>query len=70
MGYYEKNENYVDNILTVAITVVTNPAGFWFDLFTSIPWSYFDMLAYRVRESPLARCFVKLRSPSRRPRLD
>ena len=48
IGYFEKNEQYVDDISIVAYTVLTSPSGFWFDLFTSVPWSYFDVMAYQA----------------------
>ena len=51
IGYFDANEKYVDSLLAVALKNFSSFSGFWFDLLTSIPWSYFDMIAYQVNAS-------------------
>jgi hypothetical protein len=48
MGATDKSENYCDDIQLIAVKNLTSLGGFWFDLFTSIPWSYFDLDSFRV----------------------
>ena len=48
IGFHGKNNEYIDDISLVAYKVLTSLSGFWFDLFTSVPWSYFDVLAYQA----------------------
>ncbi len=48
VGMFDSSETYIDNIYVVAFVNLTSVTGFWFDCVTSIPWSYFDLSAYRV----------------------
>ena len=55
VGYFDANEKYVDSLLAVALKNFSSLSGFWFDLLTSVPWSYFDMTAYQVITSLIHR---------------
>ena len=55
VGYFDANEKYVDSLLAVALKNFSSFSGFWFDLLTSVPWSYFDMTAYQVITSLIHR---------------
>lgn len=62
VGFYGGNGQYIDDISAVARKVLTSVNGFWFDFFTSVPWSYLDLLAYRVHA--WIRVLLKLKYPS------
>ncbi len=47
-GVIDKSEAYCDDINHIAVMNLTSLGGFWFDLCTSIPWSYFDFDAFMV----------------------
>jgi hypothetical protein len=49
LGVTDKSEVYCDDIRLIALRNLTSLGGFWFDLITSIPWSYFDLDALWVR---------------------
>jgi hypothetical protein len=49
IAYYDENGTYVDNMSTVARQYVGQINAFWFDLGTSLPWSYLDLYADAVR---------------------
>ncbi len=49
IGFYDESEVYIDSFRKNAFRYLTAISGFWFDCATSLPWSYNDMQAYRVR---------------------
>ena len=49
---------YVDDIKTIAKKYVSSINAFWFDIATSLPWSYLDYYAYRVGRCPSRGCFI------------
>ena len=40
--------SYVDDFSRIVMRNVLSVSGFWFDLITSIPWSYVDLGFYLV----------------------
>jgi hypothetical protein len=48
VGITDKSERYCDDIKQIAAEKITSISGFWFDLCTSIPWSFFDFDAHKV----------------------
>ncbi len=45
---YTEGLEYMDDWETVIIMTLKSLSGFWFDAFTSIPWSYLDLQLYLV----------------------
>ena len=41
-------ETYVDDPKEVLRRKLRSPTDFWFDFFTSLPWSYLDYHSYQV----------------------
>jgi hypothetical protein len=37
---------------------LTTASGFWFDCITSVPWSYMDLVVYRVRSTLALLCRI------------
>ncbi len=56
MGIHTEDLEYIDEWGTVVSKTLKSVSGFWFDSFTSIPWSYLDLDSYMVRANyePLA----------------
>lgn len=48
IAYYDDNGSYVDDITEVAKRYGLSITSFWFDLATSLPWSYLDLYVYQV----------------------
>ena len=48
MAFYDQNGKFVDDLRTVSLRYVSSVNSFWFDLVTSLPWSYLDLYAYQV----------------------
>jgi hypothetical protein len=48
IAYYDNNGAYVDDMREVAKRYTMSFSSFWFDLSTSLPWSYLDLYAYQV----------------------
>jgi hypothetical protein len=47
-GVYTEDLEYIDDWGTVVVMTLKSLSGFWFDTFTSIPWSYLDLQLYMV----------------------
>ena len=47
-GVYTEDLEYIDDWETVVVKTLKSLSGFWFDSFTSIPWSYLDLQLYMV----------------------
>jgi hypothetical protein len=47
-GVYTEDLEYLDDWKTVVVRALKSLSGFWFDTFTSIPWSYLDLQLYLV----------------------
>ncbi len=54
VGVYTEDLEYVDDWNKVVSKTLTSISGFWFDSFTSIPWSYLDLQLYAVLATYLA----------------
>lgn len=48
IGYYDKNGAYVDEMGLVARKYCKSFTAFWFDIITSLPWTYLDYIALLV----------------------
>ncbi len=48
IAYYDSSGTYVDSIALVAKRYTMSITAFWFDITTSLPWSYLDVYAYQV----------------------
>jgi hypothetical protein len=48
MGILDVSDTYCDNIKEIAVKYFTSFSGFWFDLITSLPWSFNDLYAHQV----------------------
>ena len=48
VGSFDNSETYFDDIKLIMIRNLTSVTGFWFDLLTSMPWSFMDVNAYKV----------------------
>ena len=49
IAYMDANGTYVDDWQKVARRYTLTPSFFFFDIMTSLPWSYLDFWAYQVR---------------------
>ena len=47
-GSLDMSETYCDDIRLIAPKYIAAPGGFWFDVATSLPWSFNDLIAYQV----------------------
>jgi hypothetical protein len=47
-GSMDLSETYCDDFKVIAAKYVSSLGGFWFDVVTSIPWSFNDLYAYQV----------------------
>jgi hypothetical protein len=47
-GTIDVTDTYCDNFSVISTNYLASPRGFWFDVITSIPWSYNDLYAYKV----------------------
>ena len=54
IGTFDSTETYCDDFRSIATTYLTTASGFWFDCFTSVPWSYMDFVVYQVPANFLA----------------
>jgi hypothetical protein len=45
---YTKDMMYIDNWRIVAAKLCLSTTGIWFDIMTSIPWSFMDLHSYLV----------------------
>ncbi len=48
VGVYTEDLVYIDDWQTVVLMTFKSVSGFWFDSFTSIPWSFLDLQLYMV----------------------
>jgi hypothetical protein len=48
VGVYTEDMAYVDDWRLVAAKLCLSPTGVWFDVVTSIPWSFIDLHSYLV----------------------
>ena len=48
IAYYDNRGIYVDELISVVTNYTGSVTRFWFDIGTSIPWSYLDFLADQV----------------------
>ncbi len=48
MGIFTEDLVYIDDWRTVVAKTFMSVSGFWFDSFTSIPWSFLDLQLYMV----------------------
>ena len=49
VGVFTEDLEYVDDWRIVFVKTFTSISGFWFDSFTSIPWSFLDLQLYLVQ---------------------
>ena len=52
-GSLDMSETYCDDFSLIAAKYLLSISGFWFDFFTSLPWSFNDLYAYKVTISCL-----------------
>jgi hypothetical protein len=47
-GSVDMSETYCDNFKVISAQYLASPSGFWFDIITSLPWSFNDLFTYKV----------------------
>jgi hypothetical protein len=47
-GSLDLSETYCDDYKVIGAKYLSSISNFWFDLVTSIPWSFSDVYAYQV----------------------
>ncbi len=57
---YTEDLEYVDDWNKVVAKTLRSLSGFWFDTFTSIPWSYLDLQLYMVPTALPSFCFFSV----------
>lgn len=62
IGHFDNSETYFDDMKMIMIRNFTSISGFWFDLVTSIPWSYLDVNAYKVKHFKFAAVYDTART--------
>jgi hypothetical protein len=54
------SEKYCDDFRVISAKYLSSFGGFWFDVVTSIPWSFNDLYAYQVVNAaltvPVSQC--------------
>ena len=58
VGVFTEDLKYIDDWRTVVVKTFTSISGFWFDSFTSIPWSFLDLQLYMVPKAFLLCSFL------------
>ena len=48
IGSMDISEKYCDDFRVISAQYISSFSGFWFDVVTSIPWSFNDLYAYQV----------------------
>jgi hypothetical protein len=52
MGKLDVSDTYCDDYKKIAIQYLSSPSGFWFDFFTSLPWSFNDLYTLQATPPP------------------